>query len=87
MNRADIVTAALLERAASRRPDGPRTIALLSLVSLGVLTLSILWGVFGASRHGVPPRQTGPLPIPVAGRMMLTVALPTAPTPRPGVIR
>ena len=82
-----LVTAALLERAASRRPDGPRTIALLSLVSLGVLTLSILWGLFGASRHGVPPRQTGPLPIPAAEQMMLTVALPTAPTPRPGVIR
>ena len=82
-----LVTAALLDRAASRRPDGPRTIALLSLVSLGVLTLSILWGLFGASRHGVPPRQTGPLPMPAAGQVMLTVAMPTAPAPRPGVIR
>ncbi len=82
-----LVTAALLERAASRRPDGPRTIALLSLVSLGVLTLSILWGLFGASRHGVPPRQTGPLPMPAAEQVMLSVALPIAPAPRPGVIR
>jgi len=82
-----LVTAALLDRAACRRPDGPRTIALLSLVSLGVLTLSILWGLFGASRHGVPPPQTGPLPMPAAGQVMLTVALPTAPAPRPGVIR
>ena len=82
-----LVTAALLDRAASRRPDGPRTIALLSLVSLGVLTLSILWGLFGASRHGVPPRQTGPRPMPAAGQVMLTVALPTAPAPRPGGIR
>ena len=81
-----LVTAACLERAASRRPDGPRTIALLSLVSLGVLTLSILWGLFGASRHGAPPRQAGPPRSPAAAAVMLA-ALPTATPPSPGVIR
>ena len=50
-----LVTAAILERAACGRADGPRTAATLSLVSLGVLTISILWGLFGASRHGAPP--------------------------------
>jgi hypothetical protein len=39
----------------SRRADGPRTAAWLSLVSFGVLTASILWGLFGTTRHGAPP--------------------------------
>ena len=50
-----LVIAALLERGMSRRPDGPRSAAVMSIVSLGVLTISILWGLFGASRHGGPP--------------------------------
>jgi hypothetical protein len=82
-----LITAACLERAASRRPDGPRTTALLSLVSLGVLTLSILWGLFGASRHGAPPRQAGPPQPTAAAAAMLADALPTATPPGPGVIR
>ena len=82
-----LVTAALLERAASRRPDGPRTTALLSLVSLGVLTLSIIWGLFGASRHGAPPRQTGPLRTPTVWRAMIAKASATATPPGSGVIR
>ncbi len=55
-----LVIAALLERAAAHRADGPRTAAILSLISLGVLTGSILWGLFGASRHGAPPRLAAP---------------------------
>jgi len=50
-----LAAAAATTRATSRRPDGPRTAAWLSLVSLAVLTASILWGLFGATRHGVPP--------------------------------
>jgi hypothetical protein len=82
-----LVTAALLERAASRRPDGPRTAALLSLISLGVLTLSILWGLFGASRHGVPPRQAAPRLGPTAAQAMLAEALPIETPQWPGVVR
>jgi hypothetical protein len=44
----------------ARRPDAARTTAWLSVVSFAVLTLSILWGVFGVTRHGVPP--VAPLP-------------------------
>jgi ABC-type transport system involved in cytochrome c biogenesis permease subunit len=58
-----LVIAALLERAAAHRADGPRTAALLSLVSFGILTGSILWGIFGASRHGAPPRALAPVGI------------------------
>ena len=50
-----LVIAAVVTRSTSRRADGPRTAAWLSLVSFGVLTASILWGLFGATRHGVPP--------------------------------
>jgi hypothetical protein len=50
-----LVVAAVATRAVSRRPDAARTTALLSLVSFAVLTASILWGVFGETRHGVPP--------------------------------
>ena len=53
-----LVTAAVTARVTSRRPDGPRTAAWLSVVSFGVLTASILWGLFGATRHGVPPVQS-----------------------------
>jgi hypothetical protein len=52
-----LVTAAVMARAARRRADGPRTAARLSLVSFGVLTASIVWGLFGPTRHGVPPAQ------------------------------
>ena len=50
-----LVTAAVLTRATSRRANGPRTAAWLSLASFAVLTGSILWGLFGATRHGAPP--------------------------------
>lgn len=50
-----LVTAAVAARLTSRRADGPRNAAWLSLVSFGVLTGSILWGIFGTTRHGVPP--------------------------------
>ena len=49
-----LAVAALIGRAAARRPEGARTVAILSLVSLAVLTTSILWGVLGPSRHGAP---------------------------------
>lgn len=50
-----LVSAAIAERAATRRPGGARTAALLSLVSLFLLSASILWGVLGATRHAAPP--------------------------------
>jgi len=50
-----LAIAAVVARVASRRPGGARTMAWLSLVSFAMLTGSILWGVFGATRHGVPP--------------------------------
>jgi ABC-type transport system involved in cytochrome c biogenesis permease subunit len=50
-----LVVADALARAARRRPDGPRTGARLALVSLGVLTLSILWGLLAPTKHGQPP--------------------------------
>jgi cytochrome b len=52
-----LVTAAVAARVTSRRADGPRIAAWLSLVSFGVLTASILWGLFGATQHGAPPLQ------------------------------
>ena len=52
-----LVVADALAAAARRRPDGPRTSARLAVASLGVLTLSILWGLFGPSRHGLPPAE------------------------------
>ena len=50
-----LVAAAIVSRGVARRPDGARTTAWLSLVSFAVLTGSILWGVLGSTRHGVPP--------------------------------
>lgn len=50
-----LIAADALSHAARRRPDGARVTAWLSLVSLAVLTLSILWGLFGDTRHGIPP--------------------------------
>jgi hypothetical protein len=52
-----LIAADALAHAARRRPTGGRLTAWLSLVSLGVLTLSILWGLFGPTRHGMPPPQ------------------------------
>jgi ABC-type transport system involved in cytochrome c biogenesis permease subunit len=50
-----LVVAAVIARVVKQRPGGARTIVWLSLVSFAVLTGSILWGVFGDTRHGVPP--------------------------------
>lgn len=58
-----LIVADALAHAARRRPDGGRLTAWLSLVSLGVLTVSILWGLFGATRHGVPPMLPAPAAI------------------------
>jgi ABC-type transport system involved in cytochrome c biogenesis permease subunit len=50
-----LVVADALAAAARRRPDGPRTGARLAIVSLGVLTLSIVWGLLAPTKHGQPP--------------------------------
>jgi hypothetical protein len=50
-----LIIADALAYAARRRPGAARLTAWLSLVSLAVLTLSIVWGVFGTTRHGMPP--------------------------------
>lgn len=50
-----LVIAAVVARTARRRPGGARTMAWLSLASFALLTGSIVWGIFGATRHGVPP--------------------------------
>jgi ABC-type transport system involved in cytochrome c biogenesis permease subunit len=55
-----LVVADALAAAARRRPDGPRTGARLAVASLGVLAVSILWGVLGSSRHGLPPAAPAP---------------------------
>jgi len=55
-----LILADALAAAARRRPAGPRTGARLAVVSLGVLALSILWGVLGPSRHGLPPAEPAP---------------------------
>jgi ABC-type transport system involved in cytochrome c biogenesis permease subunit len=65
-----LIAADWLSTSARRRPDGGRVTAWLSVASLAILSNSILWGVFGATRHGVPPAPhpaiVGP-PAPVAG--------------------
>lgn len=50
-----LIVADALAHAARRRPDGARLMAWLSVASLAVLTLSIVWGLFGTTRHGMPP--------------------------------
>jgi hypothetical protein len=50
-----LVTADALVHAARRRAEGPRAAAWLALASAAVLSASMLWGVFGATRHGMPP--------------------------------
>lgn len=55
-----LVFAAVASRLVARKPGGARTVAWLSLVSVGVLALSILWGLVAPSRHGVPPVAPSP---------------------------
>ncbi|NDC53074.1 MAG: hypothetical protein EBZ74_01995 [Planctomycetia bacterium] len=50
-----LVVAAAIGRALARRPQAARVGAWLSLVSLGLLAASMLWGILGTTRHGVPP--------------------------------
>lgn len=45
-----------------RRPHGPRVVAWLSLASALVLAVSILWGLLGPSRHGMPVAAADPQP-------------------------
>jgi energy-coupling factor transporter transmembrane protein EcfT len=49
------MVAAVIARTVKQRPGGARMIVWLSLVSFFVLTGSIVWGLFGATRHGMPP--------------------------------
>jgi len=56
-----LVSAECISRITCKRPSAASTAAGLSLVSFAVLTLSILWGLFGVTRHGVPPPR--PLPL------------------------
>jgi hypothetical protein len=64
-----LVAAALVARGIRHRPGAARTTAWLAVASLGCLTVSIVWGILGPSRHGpaqqVPARQ-GALPTPPA---------------------
>jgi hypothetical protein len=65
-----LIVADWLSTAARHRPDGGRVTAWLSVVSLGVLAGSILWGLFGATRHGIPPTPAAaviPAPAAAAG--------------------
>ncbi len=55
-----LIAADALVHAARRRAEGPRAAAWLSLASAAVLFASILWGVFGATRHGMPPVTSPP---------------------------
>ena len=55
-----LIVAAVIARVVKQRPGGARTIVWLSLVSFAVLTGSILWGLFGDTRHGVPPVPASP---------------------------
>ena len=61
-----LVAAAVISRLLSHRPEGRRVTAVLSLVSLVMLTASILWGVLGPTQHGMPPRQPA-VAAPLAG--------------------
>jgi hypothetical protein len=56
-----LIAAAIATRALARRPEAARVAAWLSLASFVVLTASILWGVLGTTRHGVPPTQASAL--------------------------
>jgi len=52
-----LITVAAISRVMRQRAIGRRVTALLSLVSLTMLTVSILWGVLGSTQHGIAPSQ------------------------------
>jgi len=52
-----LIIVAGTSRAMRQRAIGRRVTALLSLVSLSMLTISILWGVLGSTQHGLTPSQ------------------------------
>jgi hypothetical protein len=62
-----LIIAAAISRLFSHRPEGRRVTAVLSLVSLVMLTASILWGVLGTTQHGMPPQQPVVAAPPVGG--------------------
>ena len=62
-----LIIAAAISRLFSHRPEGRRVTAVLSLVSLAMLTASILWGVLGPTQHGMPPQQPVVVAPPVGG--------------------
>ena len=53
-----LTIAAMTARIIKRRPGGVRLVVWFSLVSFAILTGSILWGVFGETRHGVQPSSS-----------------------------
>lgn len=53
-----LIIVAVISRLLSRRPEGPRVLAWLSLVSLAVLAVSMTWGLIGTTRHGAPPLKS-----------------------------
>jgi len=55
-----LVIADAVAHAARRRPTGGRVTAWLAVASMGVLAVSILWGLFGDTRHGMPPAVRTP---------------------------
>jgi ABC-type uncharacterized transport system permease subunit len=55
-----LIIADAAAHAARRRPTGGRVTAWLAVASLGVLAVSILWGIFGDTRHGMPPAVRTP---------------------------
>ena len=52
-----LIVVAATSRTMRKHAIGRRVTAVLSLVSLSMLTLSILWGVLGNTQHGLPPTQ------------------------------
>jgi len=57
-----LVAAAFVARGIRHRPGAARTTAWLAVASLGCLTVSIVWGILGPSRHGPAQQGAGPSP-------------------------
>ena len=56
-----LIVADAAAHAARRRPTGGRVTAWLAVASLAVLSVSMLWGIFGDTRHGMPPAGMPPI--------------------------